>query len=186
MKFLLILGIALALAMDAFAVSIGLGLTLKPVRSVQVFRLAVSFGLFQFMMMVLGWAAGERVVQHISRYDHWVAFGLLLAVGSKMIIESLQPEREARAQRADPTRGLSLFVLSVATSLDSLAVGLSLGTLRAAIMFPAVVVGLVAFVMTVAGMKLGPALGKIIGRRAELLGGLVLILIGVKVLAEHL
>ena len=182
----LVLGIALALAMDAFAVSLGLGLSLKPVRRVQTLRLALSFGLFQLMMLALGWAAGERIVHYISRFDHWVAFGLLLGVGGKMIFESLKQEKDVRAQRPDPTRGLSLFVLSVATSLDALAVGLSLGTLRVAVVFPAAVVGAVAFIMTVAGMKIGPAVGKVIGRRAELLGGAVLVLIGIRILFEHL
>jgi putative Mn2+ efflux pump MntP len=185
-NFLLILGIALALAMDAFAVSLGLGLSLRRATSVQTFRLASSFGVFQFMMAVLGWSAGEKVVQYISPYDHWVAFGLLLAVGGKMALESLKQEDDTVTRRADPTRGLSLLVLSLATSLDSLAVGLSLGTLREAIVFPAIVIGVVAFIMTVLGMRVGPALGRVIGRRAELLGGAVLILIGIRILAEHL
>jgi putative Mn2+ efflux pump MntP len=182
----LVLGIALALAMDAFAVSLGLGLRLKPATSVQTFRLASSFGVFQFLMAVLGWSAGEKIVHYISQYDHWVAFGLLLAVGGKMAFESLRPEKDLHKERNDPTRGLSLFILSVATSLDSLAVGLSLAALGVAIICPAAVIGVVAFVMTVLGMKIGPALGKVIGRRAELFGGLVLILIGIKILADHL
>jgi putative Mn2+ efflux pump MntP len=183
---LLILGIALALAMDAFAVSLGLGLSLRPASSVQTFRLAFSFGLFQFLMPVLGWAAGERLIQHIARYDNWVAFLLLLAVGGKMIFESLDLEKNSQNRQNDPTRGLPLLVLSIATSLDALAVGLSLAALRMAIVFPAAVIGVVAFLMTVLGMKIGPALGKVIGRRAELLGGLILILIGIKILADHL
>jgi putative Mn2+ efflux pump MntP len=186
MSFLLVLGIALALAMDAFAVSLGLGLSLRPATGVQTFRLAFAFGISQFIMAVLGWSAGERIVQHISRYDHWVAFGLLLLVGGKMIIGSLRPEGDFRERRNDPTRGLSLLVLSLATSLDSLAVGLSLGTLGVAIVYPAVVIGVVAFLMAMLGMKIGPAVGKVIGRRAEFLGGVVLILIGVKILADHL
>jgi putative Mn2+ efflux pump MntP len=183
---LLILGIALGLAMDAFAVSIGLGLSLKPATSGQTFRLASSFGLFQFIMPILGWSAGETLIRHIEKYDHWIAFALLLGVGGKMIHESLEPEKDSKAERSDPTRGISLLVLSVATSLDSLAVGLSLAALRVAIVFPAVIIGVVAFTMTVIGMKIGPALGKVIGRRAELLGGVVLILIGIRILAEHL
>jgi len=183
---LLILGIALALAMDAFAVSLGLGLSLKPATGGQTFRLAFHFGLFQFLMPVLGWAAGETLIRHIEKYDHWVAFALLLGVGGKMIFESLRPEKDAAAKRADPTRGISLLVLSVATSLDALAVGLSLAALHVAIVFPAVVIGIVAFAMTVTGMKIGPALGNVIGRRAELLGGTVLLLIGIKVLIDHL
>jgi putative Mn2+ efflux pump MntP len=111
---------------------------------------------------------------------------LLLGVGGKMIVESLRPEKDLSGERTDPTRGMSLLVLSVATSLDALAVGLSLAALKVAIVFPSVVIGVVAFTVTVIGMKLGPALGKVIGRRAELLGGVVLITIGVKILAEHL
>jgi manganese efflux pump family protein len=183
---LLILGLALALAMDAFAVSLGLGLSLKPATGGQTFRLAFHFGLFQFLMPVLGWAAGETLIRHIEKYDHWVAFALLLGVGGKMIFESLRPEKESGTERSDPTRGVSLLMLSVATSLDALAVGLSLAALHVAIIFPAVVIGVVAFAMTVLGMKIGPALGKVIGRRAELLGGIILILIGIKILADHL
>jgi manganese efflux pump family protein len=137
-------------------------------------------------MPVIGWAAGETLVRHIEKVDHWVAFALLLGVGGKMIYESLKPEAGPESNRPDPTRGVSLLVLSVATSLDSLAVGLSLGALRVAIFFPAVVIGVVAFAMTVLGMKIGPALGRLIGRRAELLGGVVLILIGIKILVDHL
>jgi manganese efflux pump family protein len=172
--------------MDAFAVSLGLGLSLRPASSGQTFRLAFHFGLFQFLMPVLGWAAGETLIRHIEKYDHWVAFALLLGVGGKMIFESLRPEPSLESKRSDPTRGVSLLVLSVATSLDALAVGLSLAALRVAIVFPAVVIGVVAFAMTVLGMKIGPALGRIIGRRAELLGGVILIVIGIKILADHL
>lgn len=186
MSLLLILGIALGLAMDAFAVSLGLGLSLKPATGGQTLRLASSFGLFQFVMAVLGWSVGETLARHIEKYDHWVAFALLLGVGGKMISESLKPEKESRTGRSDPTKGVSLLVLSVATSIDSLAVGLSLAALRADIVFPAAVIGIVAFGMTVVGMKIGPALGRVIGRRAELLGGVVLIAIGVRILAGHL
>jgi len=183
---LLILGLALALALDAFAVSLGLGLSLSPATGRQTFRLAFHFGLFQFLMPVVGWAAGGTLVRYIETYDHWVAFALLLGVGGKMISESLKPERDAASRRSDPTRGASLLVLSLATSVDALAVGLSLAALRVAIIFPAVVIGIVAFAMTVLGMMLGPALGKVIGRRAELLGGVILILIGIKILIDHL
>jgi putative Mn2+ efflux pump MntP len=183
---LLILGIALALAMDTFAVSLGLGLSLRPATGAQTFRLAFHFGLFQFLMPVLGWAAGETLIRHIEKYDHWVAFALLLGVGGKMIFESLRPEKDLATERSDPTRGASLLVLSLATSLDALAVGLSLAALRVAIVFPAAVIGVVTFTVTVIGMKIGPALGNVIGRRAELLGGTVLLLIGIKILIDHL
>jgi len=183
---LFIVGLALALAMDAFAVSLGLGLSLRPASSGQTFRLAFHFGLFQFLMPVLGWAAGETLIRHIEKYDHWVAFALLLGVGGKMIFKSLKPEPSLESKRSDPTRGISLLVLSVATSLDALAVGLSLAALRVDIVVPAIVIGSVAFAMTALGMKIGPTLGRIIGRRAELLGGAILILIGIKIVTDHL
>jgi putative Mn2+ efflux pump MntP len=186
MNIWVILGLALALAMDAFAVSLGLGLRLRPATGAQTFRLAFHFGLFQFMMPVIGWTAGEGFVRHIGVYDHWVAFGLLVAVGGKMILESLRRGAGIRAGISDPTRGFSLFVLSVATSLDALAVGLTLAALHLEIVYPAAVIGVVAFLMTVIGMRLGPLLGKVIGRRAELIGGVVLILIGLRIVLEHL
>jgi putative Mn2+ efflux pump MntP len=186
MSVFLVLGLALALAMDAFAVSLGLGLSLKPASNSQTFRLAFHFGLFQFLMPVLGWAAGETLIRYIEKVDHWVAFVLLISVGGKMIFESLKPEPDSKSRRSDPTRGVSLLVLSVATSLDALAVGLSLAALHVAIAFPAVVIGVVAFAMTVLGMRIGPALGRIIGRRAELFGGVILIVIGIKILVDHL
>jgi putative Mn2+ efflux pump MntP len=137
-------------------------------------------------MPIIGWAAGESFVRYIGAYDHWVAFGLLIAVGGKMIFESFRREKKPKSETPDPTRGASLFILSVATSLDALAVGLSLAALHVAIIFPAGVIGIVAFTITVLGMKIGPLLGKVIGKRAELLGGIILILIGIKILADHL
>jgi putative Mn2+ efflux pump MntP len=158
MNFLIVLGIAFALAMDAFAVSIAIGLALRPATGGQTIRLASTFGLFQFVMCAAGWAAGETVVKYISRFDHWLAFGLLLIVGGRMIYESFENKKETESEKRDPTAGAALFVLGVATSLDSLAVGLSLAALRTSILYPAAVIGIVAFGMTVAGMKLGPAL----------------------------
>jgi putative Mn2+ efflux pump MntP len=185
-SFPLVLAIALALAMDAFAVALGLGLSLKPATGRQTFRLAFHFGLFQFLMPIIGWGTGERLIRSIERYDHWVALALLLAVGGKMIYESFRKGEESDLRSADPTKGFSLVVLSIATSVDALAVGLSLAALRVSIIFPAVIIGLVASAMTVAGMKVGPAVGKVIGKRAELLGGLILISIGIKILVDHI
>src|SRR5512136_2937298 len=141
MSFLYVIGIAVALAMDALAVSIAIGVAHHPVAGRQTLRLASTFGLFQFGMCVAGWAAGESVVRYIGRYDHWVAFGLLLFVGGRMIHESFEHEQAAKSERRDPTTGASLLVLGIATSLDSLAVGLSLAALRTAILYPAAVIG---------------------------------------------
>ncbi|MBI5419972.1 MAG: manganese efflux pump [Deltaproteobacteria bacterium] len=179
-----LLGIALGLAMDAFAVAIVTGIVLGDVSGRQTFRLAWHFGFFQFMMPVIGWRAGLSVERYISGYDHWLAFGLLAFIGGRMIYEAFWGDAERAA--SDPTRGISLVLLSLATSVDALAVGLSLGVLRIRIWYPAVVIGIVACVLTAAGMHLGRPLGARFGRRMEIAGGLVLIGIGVKILWQHL
>lgn len=171
--------------MDALAVAIATGIVLGKVSARQTFRLSWHFGLFQFLMPVIGWLAGLSVERYISGYDHWLAFGLLGFIGGKMAYESMRGN-EAERTVGDPTRGISLVLLSVATSIDALAVGLSLGVLRVRIWYPAVVIGLVAGGLTAAGMHLGAPLGNRIGRRMELLGGLVLIGIGCNILYRHL
>jgi putative Mn2+ efflux pump MntP len=179
-----LLGLAFALALDAFAVALGAGLTLQPLTHRHVFRLSFHFGLFQALMPIAGWLAGAAVQERIGRYDHWVAFGLLAIVGGKAIWEALHGD--ADRPRRDPTRGWSLIVLSIATSIDALAVGLSLGVLGIRIWVPAVVIGGVCAAMTAIGMLLGWRVGAAWGRRVEVFGGLVLIVIGVKVLVQHL
>jgi putative Mn2+ efflux pump MntP len=185
MSLLAILGIAVGLAMDAFAVAIGIGLKQCQVSPRTTLRLAWHFGLFQFFMPILGWLAGLTFARWITSVDHWIAFGLLAAIGGKMIYEALWGDEEKRAER-DPTRGASLVVLSVATSIDALAVGLSLALLGVQIWYPAVIIGVVAFAFTAAGLHLGCRFGALLGKRMEIVGGLILIAIGVNILAEHL
>jgi len=186
MDLLNIIALAIALAMDAFAVAIATGVRLKRVSLRQFFRLAWHFGLFQAMMPVMGWAAGLTVRARIERYDHWIAFGLLAFVGINMIREAFKMEEDAR-QKHDPTRGLTLVMLSVATSIDALAVGLTISMLKVSIWFPALVIGLVAGVFTVVGLQLGKSVGSAerLSPVAEVLGGVVLLGIGVKILLEH-
>ena len=186
MSFVLVAGIAVALAMDCFAVSLGMGAGTKGLSMRQALRMAAFFGGFQFFMPVLGWLAGARLLALIRDFDHWVAFGLLAVVGGHMIYESFELSEEEKEDRPDRTRGARLLVLSVATSIDSLGVGLSLGVIETSIVYPAAVIGLTSFVMTIAGAKLGPVVGKVAGKRAELIGGLILIAIGVKILVEHI
>lgn len=187
MNFFLVFAIALALAMDAFAVSVGISLSHEAITKRQTLRLASHFGFFQFMMPLIGWQAAQNILmKHIEPFDHWVAFSLLLIIGGRMIYESFKRGKRLKNINLDPTRGLSLLLLSVATSIDALAVGLSLAALHLAILYPACIIGLVAFFMTVLGVKIGPFLGQLIGRRAKFLGGLILILIGIKTLSEHL
>jgi putative Mn2+ efflux pump MntP len=185
MTWLEIIAIAFGLAMDAFAVSIAAGLTLPKVTGRHVFRLAWHFGVFQFMMPILGWAAGTTFASAIEAYDHWVAFGLLAFVGGHMLYEAIHPDRENR-ERGDPTRGMRLLMLSIATSIDALAVGLTIAFLKQSVWMPAVVIGVVAGGMTVLGIRFGSKLGHRWEVRAEVLGGLVLIFIGARILYLHL
>lgn len=186
MNILLVLGIAFALAMDAFAVSLGISTAFKGTTKRQSLRVAFHFGFFQFLMPILGWSAGQSVQEYIQAFDHWVAFGLLLFIGGKMIYESFEFRKKEKKYESDPTKGLSLLLLSVATSIDALAVGLSLALLGVGIIYPAIVIGLVAFIITLFGMKIGALLGNLIKKRGELLGGVVLILVGLFILLEHL
>ena len=173
--------------MDAFAVAIATGIVLGTVSGRQTFRLAFHFGLFQFLMPVTGYLAGMTVEGYIKGYDHWLAFVLLGYIGGKMIYEGGWGGGEEGNGGKDPTRGVSLVVLSVATSIDALAVGISLGVLRnGGIVYPGVVIGLVACTFTAAGLHLGKRLGSVFGRRMEVVGGLVLVAIGVRILFDHL
>ncbi len=179
-----IVGIALGLAMDCFAVAIASSVALRGVTARQTFRLSFHFGLFQLLMPIVGWLAGLSVEAVIARWDHWVAFGLLSFVGVKAIWRALGSDDGGTA--GDPTRGVSLVVLSVATSVDALAVGFSFAMLRVTVWFPSVVIGLVSLAVTAVGMQIGSRLGERFGRRMEILGGLVLIAIGLKILVEHM
>jgi manganese efflux pump family protein len=185
MSFWIILGMAVALAMDCFAVSLGMSCSREGLTGKQAVRMGLFFGFFQFAMPVAGWFAGENIIRYIQGFDHWIAFGLLAFVGGKMIVESFIGEGD-RKNHVDRTCGLPLIVLSVATSIDALAVGLSMAAIGVNALGPAAIIGLVSFLMTILGAKLGPVLGRIVGRRAELAGGLVLIAIGVKILIDHL
>lgn len=184
MHWINLLGISLGLAMDAFAVSIAVGLMLDKITPRHVFRLSFHFGLFQFLMPILGYLAGERVAVYIRDYDHWIAFALLGYVGGKMLWEAGH-EKKASPDH-DPTRGLTLVGLSVATSIDALAVGLSMAFVGITVWIPSVVIGLVAAAMTAIGLMLSNRIGSRWGRCAETVGGIVLILIGLRVLITHL
>ena len=178
-----IIGLAVALALDALAVAVATGIVLGAASGRQLFRLSFHFGLFQAIMPVLGWLAGRTVHHLIAQYDHWIAFGLLAWIGGKMIRDAFGDDDEESA--GDPTRGWSLVVLSVATSIDALAVGLSLSLLGTDIWYPSVVIGLVAAAFTLVGMRFGGRLGIKFGKKVEAAGGVVLILIAVRIVIEH-
>ena len=179
-----ILLIAFGLAMDAFAVCLGAGTTQHIKGPRPVFRLAFHFGLFQALMPILGWLVGSTIEPWIAPVDHWIAFGLLAFVGVRMIRSGLDTEGESHA--TDPSRGATLVMLSVATSIDAFAVGLSLAVLGVGIIYPSIIIGLVAGGMSLLGIFLGGRLGKTFGKRMEVVGGLILIAIGARVVISHL
>jgi putative Mn2+ efflux pump MntP len=184
--FISVLGIAVALAMDAFAVAIATGVSLKRVNCRQTFRLSWHFGFFQALMPVIGWSAGLSIRSSIEAYDHWLAFGMLAFVGGRMIKEAFGDEK-GQGPTSDPTKGYSLVLLSLATSVDALAVGFSISVLNVAIWTPAAIIGIVAAAFTVFGLYLGKkaASGMLVSRYAEVVGGIILVAIGVNILREH-
>ncbi|MEN6459191.1 MAG: manganese efflux pump MntP family protein [Thermoguttaceae bacterium] len=183
MNWLSVLGLAVGLGTDALAVSIAVGMALDRVTPRHVFRLGFHFGLFQCMMPIVGWLAGRQVAGYIGGFDHWVAFGLLCAVGAKMLWEAWDDDQTASDR--DPTRGLTLVALSLATSLDALAVGLSMAFSRVSMWWPSVVIGLVTATMTSLGITFSSRIGSRFGHWAETAGGSVLILLGVWMLVGH-
>jgi putative Mn2+ efflux pump MntP len=184
MEFLSILLIALGLSADCFAVAIGGGVALRALSFLSIARASLAFGIFQGVMPVLGWLAGRTVVHLLVDYDHWLAFVLLLFVGGRMIWESLHSRDDRK--KIDVTRGFQLIVLSVATSIDALAVGLTFAFIEMNIVLASSTIASVAFLATAAGFILGRKVGSLVGRRAETIGGVVLIAIGLKILLEHL
>ena len=179
-----ILLIALSLAMDAFAVSVSTGIAVPGFGPRQAARIGAWCGAFQFAMPLIGWFLGSSVKSYIEAVDHWIAFGLLFLIGGNMVREALfGGEEEAPVVDLSHRR---LFLLALATSIDALAVGVSLAFVEVNILLAAAVIGIVAFLLAMTGGLLGRRLGELFQRRATLLGGLVLVFIGVKILAEHL
>ena len=180
-----LMALAVALAMDAFAVALAAGAILRPLTFRPCFRLAFHFGLFQGLMPLIGWLAGLTVQSFVAAWSHWLAFFLLLGVGGHMLYEALTAE-EGVERSNDPSKGLTMVVLSVATSIDALAVGLTLAMLDVVIWIPSLVIGLVACAFTVIGLFLGTRAGKAWGKRVEVAGGVILIAIGLKILLSAL
>ena len=184
MDFITILLIAVGLAMDCFAVSLGIGCSAVKKDPRTVFRISFHFGLFQGGMTFLGWLAGSSIVTLIERFDHWVAFALLAWVGARMIRESFSKDEEE--DPCNPSRGKTLIMLSIATSIDALAVGLSLAFVDGSILVSSLVIGFTSLLLSILGLFIGGKLGCRFGKRMELIGGLVLIGIGIRVLLTHL
>jgi putative Mn2+ efflux pump MntP len=171
--------IAVALGCDAFAVGLGVGTRCSAPR--QIFRLSFHFGLFQFMMPLIGWLSGRYVLAWTEKWGPWIAFALLFVIGARMVSEGARSEVE-ESVCPDPTKGFSLVMLSVATSIDALGVGLGLGVMDHGLFWVAVWIGIAAGVMTWLAMKLGNKLSDRFARRMEVFGGLILIAIAFKLL----
>jgi putative Mn2+ efflux pump MntP len=176
--------IGVGLSMDCFAVSLAIGSASRSNLIRRAVLIALCFGGFQAGMTIAGWLAGFSLIGMISAYDHWVAFILLAVVGIKMIAEGAKGEEEETDQ--DLFRILPLLMLSLATGIDALAVGVSFGVLQNAVLVPAIIIGIVCAGISFTGVMLGERLEAIIGNRTEIAGGLILLLIGIKILAEHL
>jgi putative Mn2+ efflux pump MntP len=184
MSLLEIAVIACGLAMDAAAVSLAAAAAgfVQDIRSAG--RLAFHFGVFQFLMPVLGWAAGVTFAASFAAFDHWIAFGLLVFVGGRMLREGFSPEEESIT--SDPSRGLTLVLLSIATSIDALAVGLSLSMLEIGIWQPSVMIGVITALLSTLAILIGRKVSGKAGKRMEMIGGAVLVAIGTKILLSHL
>jgi len=175
--------IALGLSMDAFAVSVASGITIKRQKVRNAFKFGVFFGSFQMIMPVAGWLAGVKLQSSISNIDHWIAFVLLAFIGCKMIHESFKLKEKEEAA----SHGLQVMLfLSVATSIDALAVGLSFAFLEISIVTPVIVIGIITFGLSFVGIFVGNTIGHFFEKKLEALGGLILIGIGIKILLEHL
>jgi putative Mn2+ efflux pump MntP len=174
--------IAIGLAMDAFAVAIAKGITVNHNRRRAAILLASLFGGFQALMPVIGWLAGLGLKDIIMGIDHWIAFGLLGLIGAKMIYDSTKSED---GKEEDITLVVAL-TLAVATSIDALMVGLSFAFLETSILIPIMIIGAVTFVLSLIGFKFGSGMGRVFGNRIKIIGGLILILIGIRILVEHL
>jgi len=183
MNFVTILGIALALAMDAFAVSVASGITIRNLRVRHALMIATSFGLFQAVMPIIGWFGGVWLRRCVGCADRWIAFWLLTLIGVKMVYESFKIE--AVEKKSDPLDVYVLFALSIATSIDALAAGISFAVLDVSIVTPVLVIGAVTFVLSFAGVWIGERFGHFFERRMELVAGLLLIAIGLKILLTH-
>lgn len=181
--------LAIALAMDCFTVSIVSGVIVRRWLWSMILRIAFLFGLFQAMMPLIGWMATSHFSEQLEFIDHWIAFGLLAFIGGKMIRESFSPEEE---QQFNPKNLHTQLLLAVATSIDALAIGISFACTGyrkfSQIAYPLFVIGLVSFLFSLFGYKLGVRFGKSIARKLkpELLGGIILIVIGIKILITHL
>ena len=177
--------IAISLSIDCFAVSISISISLKTPSPLQISRVALSFGVFQALMTLVGWLIGQTIVGLIEAYDHWFAFGLLIFIGLRMLWEAFR-SKNGEKKNVDMTKGLILLGLAIATSIDALAVGLTFSLLDVNLALASSIIGITAVLATLIGFALGKRVGRLFGKRAEAIGGIVLIAIGIRILFAHI
>lgn len=183
MGFVELLLISIGLAMDAFAVSVGKGMTLKRVRAYHALNAGVWFGGFQALMPIIGYFVGRSFASYVTSVDHWIAFGLLVLIGFNMIRETIKGDDEAQ----DANFGVkTMLLMAIATSIDAMAVGVSMAFLDVNIWVSALVIGVVTLLISAMGVYLGRLFGSRLGANAGIAGGVILIGIGIKILVEHL
>lgn len=185
MDIIAVSGIAIGLAMDCFAVAISTGTGTKKISKYTPVIMAFFFGFFQFSMVFVGWFGASFFKSYILNFDHWVAFLLLCFIGIKMLKEGFEKE-EKGIEKTDYGSIKMIVLLSFATSIDSLAVGISFSLINIKIFFPAIIIGFMSFIMTIIGFLIGKKAGEMFGKKAEIIGGLILIFIGIKILFEHI
>ena len=176
--------VAVGLAMDAFAVSLGVGTSGQADDLRSKARLAFHFGWFQAMMTILGWLLGSTVERYVAVFDHWIAFALLAYVGINMIRNGFNAVQDSYQQ--NPSKGRTMVMLSVATSIDAMAVGMSMALIGNSVWIPSLIIGIVTLALSAFGLQMGCRLGERFGKRVEILGGLILIGIGIRVVVTHL
>lgn len=179
--------IGVGLSMDAFAVSVCKGLAMDKINKKQALVIGLYFGGFQALMPFLGWLLGVSFQRYIVSIDHWVAFALLAFIGGKMILEAVRGGEESEAGPKDlPLNHVELLVMAVATSIDALAAGITFAFLNVSIAEAVAIIGSTTFVLSIVGVAVGNFFGIRYKKKAEILGGVILILIGSKILLEHL
>lgn len=179
--------IGIGLSMDAFAVSICKGLVMEKVNKKQAFIIGLYFGGFQALMPLIGWFLGIRFQKYITSIDHWIAFVLLALIGGKMIVEAIRdPDVEEIGKKDQPLDHKEMLLLAVATSIDALAVGITFAFLDTPIVEAIVIIGLTTFFLSIIGVVVGNFFGTRYKKKAEIVGGIILVAIGVKILVEHL
>ena len=183
MELLAVIAIAVGLAMDTFAVSIVTGAAYKQLHIRHALRMAGFFGGFQAFMPLVGYLAGLNLRQYVSNYDHWIAFGILAAVGLKMIYESFKIKEERKTP--NPANLVVVLVLAIATSIDALAVGVTLSLITHAIVLAVIIIGVITFGLSFAGVYIGKKFGHFFEGGIEIVGGLVLIALGIKIVIQH-